>query len=204
MRHEVDAMGKQCPIPVVMTKKAIDGAAVGDEIEILVDNETAVNNLSRLANKTGCTFVSEKLEHKKYQVKMTVQTEQSGRDLNEEEFVCEIPDKKVMAAVISSDVMGSGDDDLGKILIRGFIYALSQMETLPDTVLFYNGGAKLTTEGSESLEDLKKMEEEGVEILTCGTCLKHYGLMEKLMVGKVTDMYTITERMTGADKVIRP
>ena len=204
MRHEVDAMGKQCPIPVVMTKKAIDGAAVGDEIEILVDNETAVNNLSRLANKTGCTFVSEKLEHKKYQVKMTVQTEQSGRDLNEEEFVCEIPNKKVMAAVISSDVMGSGDDELGKILIRGFIYALSQMETLPDTVLFYNGGAKLTTEGSESLEDLKKMEEEGVEILTCGTCLKHYGLMEKLMVGKVTDMYTITERMTGADKVIRP
>ena len=204
MRHEVDAMGKQCPIPVVMTKKAIDGAAVGDEIKILVDNETAVNNLSRLANKTGCTFVSEKLEHKKYQVKMTVQTEQSGRDLNEEEFVCEIPNKKVMAAVISSDVMGSGDDELGKILIKGFIYALSQMETLPDTVLFYNGGAKLTTEGSESLEDLKKMEEEGVEILTCGTCLKHYGLMEKLMVGKVTDMYTITERMTGADKVIRP
>ena len=204
MRHEVDAMGKQCPIPVVMTKKAIDGAAVGDEIKILVDNETAVNNLSRLANKSGCTFVSEKLEHKKYQVKMTVQTEQSGRDLNEEEFVCEIPNKKVMAAVISSDVMGSGDDELGKILIKGFIYALSQMETLPDTVLFYNGGAKLTTEGSESLEDLKKMEEEGVEILTCGTCLKHYGLMEKLMVGKVTDMYTIAERMTGADKVIRP
>ena len=65
-------------------------------------------------------------------------------------------------------------------------------------------GAKLTTEDSESLEDLKKMEEEGVEILTCGTCLKHYGLMEKLMVGKVTDMYTIAERMTGADKVIRP
>ena len=95
-------------------------------------------------------------------------------------------------------------DELGKILIKGFIYALSQMETHPDTILFYNGGAKLTTEDSESLEDLKKMEEEGVEILTCGTCLKHYGLMEKLMVGKVTDMYTIAERMTGADKVIRP
>lgn len=66
MRHEVDAMGKQCPIPVVMTKKVIDKAVIGDEIEILVDNETAVNNLSRLANKTGCTFVSEKLEDKKY------------------------------------------------------------------------------------------------------------------------------------------
>ena len=199
MKHEVNAMGKQCPIPVVMTKKVIDNAAVGDEIEILVDNETAVNNLSRLANKTGCTFVSEKLGEKKYQVKMAVQTEQTGGTLEEEEFVCEAPHKKVTVAVIASNVMGNGDDELGKILIKGFIYALSQMETHPDTILFYNGGAKLTTEGSESLEDLKKMEEEGVEILTCGTCLKHYGLMEKLMVGKVTDMYTIAERMTGAD-----
>ena len=204
MRHEVNAMGKQCPIPVVMTKKVIDKAAVGDEIEILADNETAVNNLSRLANKTGCTFVSEKLEEKKYQVKMTVQTEQTGGAAGEEEFVCETPHKKVTVAVISSDVMGNGDDALGKILIKGFIYALSQMETHPDTILFYNGGAKITTEGSESIEDLKKMEEEGVEIMTCGTCLKHYGLMDRLQVGTVTDMYTIVERMTGADKVIRP
>ena len=166
MKHEVDAMGKQCPIPVVMTKKVIDRATVGD--------------------------------------KMTVQTEQSGEPVSEEEFVCETPHKKVTVAVISSNVMGNGDDDLGKILIKGFIYALSQLETQPDTILFYNGGAKLTTEGSESLEDLKQMEADGVEILTCGTCLKHYGLMDKLMVGKVTDMYTIAERMTGADKVIRP
>ena len=172
MKHEVNAMGKQCPIPVVMTKKVIDNAAVGDEIEILIDNETAVNNLSRLANKTGCTFVSEKLGDKKYQVKMAVKTEQTGGTLEEEEFVCEAPHKKVTVAVISSNVMGNGDDELGKILIKGFIYALSQMETHPDTILFYNGGAKLTTEDSESLEDLKKMEEEGVEILTCGTCLK--------------------------------
>ena len=81
MKYEVNAMGKQCPIPVVMTKKVIDNAAVGDEIEILIDNETAVNNLSRLANKTGCTFVSEKLGDKKYQVKMAVKTEQTGGTL---------------------------------------------------------------------------------------------------------------------------
>ena len=78
MKYEVNALGKQCPIPVVMTKKVIDQSGTGDEIEILVDNETAVNNLSRLANKTGCTFVSEKLEVKKYRVKMKVQTEQRG------------------------------------------------------------------------------------------------------------------------------
>lgn len=204
MKHEINAMGKQCPIPVVMTKKVIDKASAGDELEILVDNETAVNNLSRLANKTGCTFVSEKLQNKKYQVKMTVWTEQAGREADEEDFVCEIPNKKMTVAVISSDTMGNGDDELGRILIRGFIYALSQMEVLPDTILFYNGGARLTTEGSESIEDLKKMEENGTEIMTCGTCLKHYGLMDELRVGTVTDMYTIAERMTGADKIIRP
>ena len=98
MKHEVNAMGKQCPIPVVMTKKVIDNAVVGDEIEILIDNETAVNNLSRLANKTGCTFVSEKLGDKKYQVKMAVKTEQTGGTLEEEEFVCEAPHKKVTVA----------------------------------------------------------------------------------------------------------
>ena len=204
MKYEVNALGKQCPIPVVMTKKVIDQSGTGDEIEILVDNETAVNNLSRLANKTGCTFVSEKLEVKKYRVKMKVQTEQTGTEVKEEELVCEMPGKKVKVAVISADVMGKGDDELGKVLIKGFLYALSQMETHVDTILFYNGGAKLTTEGSDSIEDLKKMEAEGTEILTCGTCLKHYGLMEKLLVGKVTDMYTITERMMGADKIIRP
>ena len=204
MKYEVNALGKQCPIPVVMTKKVIDQSGTGDEIEILVDNETAVNNLSRLANKTGCTFVSEKLEVKKYRVKMKVQTEQTGTEVKEEELVCEMPGKKVKVAVISADVMGNGDDELGKVLIKGFLYALSQMETHVDTILFYNGGAKLTTEGSDSIEDLKKMEAEGTEILTCGTCLKHYGLMEKLLVGKVTDMYTITERMMGADKIIRP
>lgn len=203
MKHEVNALGKQCPIPVVMTKKVIDGAAIGDEITVLVDNETAVKNLSRLANKTGCSFVSEKLEEKKYKVKLEVQTQQKGEPVEEEEFVCDTH-KKVTVTVISSNVMGNGDDELGGILIKGFLYALSQMETHPDTILFYNGGAKLTTEGSVSLEDLKKMEEEGVEILTCGTCLKHYGLMDKLQVGKVTDMYTIAERMMGADKIIRP
>ena len=100
--------------------------------------------------------------------------------------------------------MGNGDDELGKILIKGFIYALSQMETHPDTILFYNGGAKLTTEDSESLEDLKKMEEEGVEILTCGTCLNFYGLTEKLRIGTVTNLYVIAEKMRNAGNVVKP
>ena len=88
--------------------------------------------------------------------------------------------------------------------MKGFIYALSQQEVLPAAVLFYNGGASIPTEGSVSLEDLKAMEAQGVEILTCGTCLDFYGLKDKLAVGGVTNMYSIVEKLSKAGKVIKP
>ena len=100
--------------------------------------------------------------------------------------------------------MGSGNDELGKVLIKGFIFAVTQLDTLPKTMLFYNGGATLTAEGSDCLEDLKHLAEQGVEILTCGTCLNYYGLTEKLAVGSVTNMYTIVEKMAGASKIVQP
>ena len=100
--------------------------------------------------------------------------------------------------------VGEGDEVLGKILLKGFLFALTQQETLPKTVLFYNGGAAVTCEGSASLEDLQKLESLGVEILTCGTCLNHYGLTEQLRVGGVTNMYVIVEKQMQATKVVRP
>ena len=100
--------------------------------------------------------------------------------------------------------MGEGNDALGKVLIKGFLFAVSQLDTLPKKILFYNGGATLTCEGSDSLEDLKSMEVQGVEILTCGTCLDYYGLKEKLAVGSVTNMYVIVESMAEASNIIRP
>ena len=100
--------------------------------------------------------------------------------------------------------MGNGDDALGATLMKGFLYAISQLEVLPTAILFYNGGAKLTVEGAVSVEDLKSMEAQGVEILTCGTCLNFYGLTDKLAVGSVTNMYAIVEKLNGATKVIRP
>jgi selenium metabolism protein YedF len=100
--------------------------------------------------------------------------------------------------------MGKGDDELGAVLIKGFIFALTQQDKLPSTILFYNGGAKLTCQDSPTVEDLKSLEAQGVEILTCGTCLNHYGLSDKLMVGEVTNMYAIVEKMTLADLIIKP
>ena len=100
--------------------------------------------------------------------------------------------------------MGQGDGELGAVLMKGFLFALGQLPELPRTVLFYNGGARLTVEGSDSLEDLRTLEAQGVEILTCGTCLSFYGLTEKLAVGGVTNMYSIVEKLAGASRVIRP
>ena len=88
--------------------------------------------------------------------------------------------------------------------MKSFIYALTEQERLPETILLYNGGAWLSCEGADSLEDLRNLESQGVEILTCGTCLNHYGLSEKLAVGSVTNMYQIAQILTEAGKVIRP
>jgi selenium metabolism protein YedF len=101
-------------------------------------------------------------------------------------------------------MMGDGDESLGKTLLKGFIFALSKTEILPKRILFYNRGAFVTIEGSESIDDLKSLEAQGVEIMTCGTCLNHYGITDKLAVGSVTNMYVIVESMTQAVKIIKP
>ena len=100
--------------------------------------------------------------------------------------------------------MSLGDEKLGKILMKGFIYAVSKQEKLPEVIIFYHQGAKLTTNDSDSIQDLKEMEAEGVEILTCGTCLDYYGLTEKLAVGSITNMYDIVEHLMSDVKIIRP
>lgn len=208
---EVNAMGDACPIPVVKTKNAIKELKGNGIVTVLVDNEIAVQNLSKMATQKQYGFQAEKLEKGKYRVRLEVTQEpmerqtEADRKSEEQEAVFCIPDsRKNTVVVISSDRMGEGNDELGKVLLKGYLYALSQMDELPSTILFYNGGAAITTEGSDSLEDLKSLEAQGVEILTCGTCLNYYNLSDKLMVGNVTNMYVIAETMMQADKIIRP
>ena len=192
---KVNAIGDVCPIPVVKTKKAMQELNGAGTIEVLVDNEIAVTNVTKMASAAGGTVTSEKLAEKEYKIVIEVSGENAA---------CEACEEENLVVVISSDRMGSGNDALGKVLIKGFIFAITQLDKLPKTMLFYNGGATLTAEGSDSLEDLKHLEEQGVEILTCGTCLNYYELTDKLQVGSVTNMYTIVEKMAGADKIIQP
>ena len=200
---QVNAIGDACPIPVVKTLNALKELGSAGTVQTLVDNEIAVQNLTRLAESKGCTIRTEKRGEKEFCV--TITTAGAVAAAENEEISCTVPaTKKKTVVVVSADHMGEGSEELGRILIKGFLFALTQQEHLPSTVLFYNGGAKLTTEGSASLEDLKTLEANGVEILTCGTCLDYYGLKDKLAVGGVTNMYVIVEKQMQADLVLRP
>ena len=182
---KVDALGDACPLPVVKAKKAISELQGAGQVEVLVDNEIAVQNLTKMAQQKGYQYSAEKLEERKYRV-------------------CAPYARTDTVVAIASATMGEGSEELGKTLLKAFVFALTQQDKLPKTILFYNGGAALTCEGSAMLEDLKELEAQGVEILTCGTCLNFYGLTEKLAVGSVTNMYTIAEKLTQAGNVVKP
>ena len=199
---KVDARGDACPLPVVKAKKAIAELNGAGEVEILVDNEIAVQNLTKMAQQKGLVYRAEKLAEREYSVRFTVGEAVPERE--EKTEACAPDTRTDTVVVIASDQMGEGAEELGKTLLKAFVFSLTQQDKLPKTILLYNGGAYLTCEGSPMLEDLKALEAEGVEILTCGTCLNFYGLTEKLAVGGVTNMYVIAEKMLGAGNVVKP
>ena len=202
----VNAIGDTCPLPVVKAKNAIKELGGSGTVEVLVDNEIAVQNLAKMAQQKGYGCKSKKVSSNEFHVTLEIGEAAAATGVEDIPEVCAVvpaAQKKVVVA-INSNRMGHGHDELGTVLMKGFIFALSQQDVLPSAILFYNGGANLTIEGSASLEDLKNLEAQGVEILTCGTCLNFYGLTEKLAVGEVTNMYTIVEKMTGADLIVKP
>lgn len=201
---KVDARGDACPVPVVKTLKALGTLGGPGVVETLVDNEVAVQNLTRMAASKGCASSSERLGEKEWRVTVTAESAVEVASGEPEAMTCDVPARRNVVVAITADVMGTGDDALGRKLLKGFVFALTQLDELPSTILFYNGGAHVTCEGSESLDDLRGLAEQGVEILTCGTCLDHYGIADTLAVGEVTNMYVIAQRLMGASSVVRP
>ena len=203
MEKIIDCRRLACPLPVVNAKKAAEAMNPGDVLMVLVDNEIAVQNLSRFAEHKGFDVSARKKGEKEYAVIMSISGEVV--ESKEEEVACVMDSRrKGMLVVLSGNVMGTGDAKLGTSLMKAFVFALTKQDQLPDTILCYNTGAYLTCEGADTLEDLKLLESEGVTILTCGTCLDFYGLQEKLAVGGVTNMSDIVERMENAAQIIKP
>ncbi|WP_294762684.1 sulfurtransferase-like selenium metabolism protein YedF [uncultured Fusobacterium sp.] len=189
---KVDAIGQVCPVPIIMTKNALKDIEEG-QVEVSVDNRISLENLQKMSKEMGYDYT---VEESGDIFKIVINKMRESVELRESE--------ENTVVVIDSLHMGKGDAELGRILMKGFIYTLSEMEELPKTILFYNEGVKLAIDGAESLQDLKSLEERGVEILSCGTCLNFYGITEKLRVGSVTNMYTILERQMKATRVIKP
>lgn len=210
----IDALGKACPMPVIMAKKELDNGC--REVTVAVDNKTAVENLSRLASTKGLQVkVTEK--DGIFEVAMFVDAEQAaavqGREAGIADRGAEDLDVKAAptcgpsgcgyAVFIGKDVVGEGERELGENLMKMAIYTLSQSEEVPASLLFMNSGVKLPAgEEQQVIDSLKELQEKGTEILVCGTCLNYYGLTEKLQIGTVSNMYDILGKMQSAAKVV--
>ena len=201
----IDALGKPCPIPVIEAKKALARQGVS-QVLVKVDNIVAVQNLEKMAKGLGYGFSYSENAKDSYEVavtgnRMTGNGGGEPRQAAPEAAQNSIPSGGI-TVVIGRNTMGDGAEELGKILIKGFIYSLSELPVPPECMIFLNGGAYLTSEGSNTIADLQKLADRGTRILTCGTCANYYKLQDKLAVGSIADMYAITEKMANAAGVI--
>jgi len=197
MSQIIDAKGKPCPTPVLMAKKAMAEGA--ESFTILVDNQTAVENLKRLADNQG--FRATVREDAGAYALDFVKGE--GCTACEEAVSAPLPAPGADWAVfVGRDIIGDGDRELGTNLMRMYFYTLTQSEDKPGAMLFMNAGVKLPTLDEQVAEHLKALSDAGTEILVCGTCLNFYGLSDQLKVGTVSNMYDIVTRMGKAAKVV--
>ena len=196
MIKTVDARGLPCPQPVIMTRDALRES---EEVMTIVDNETARHNVTRMAERAGCTVQAEEREDSIY-LHIT-KTEKQQEEVVPQPTAA--PAGGPLVLVVPSEFMGRGEHaELGHILIRGFFHTLGEVEPLPDTIIFFNSGVKLVVEGLPVVEDLQALCDRGVEILACGTCLGYYELKDRVAVGEISNMYTIAETMLRADRVV--
>lgn len=195
MSKVIDATGAACPKPVMMTKKALDADS---DIEVLVDNVTASKNVSMFAAARGYITSAEQEKPDLFRIHITRQegAEQCG-DISA--FT-----SGPTVFVFSSDIMGRGQDDLGSVLIKAFIHTATELDRLPDTMVFYNTGVRLVAADAETAADIKSLEERGVKVLVCGTCVNFFNLTGKLGAGTVSNMYDILNTMNGAGRVVNP
>lgn len=194
MNNQVDARGMSCPKPVIETKKVLDQLA-GDNMITIVDNEVAMQNVSKLAQSLAYDIDVKKVDNDFH---INIYKGDTTPAVN-----YTTQDKKDLVIMFTKDTLGQGSDVLGKVLMKGYIYTVTESTPYPKAMLFMNGAVKLTTEGSEVIEYLRELEKQGVEILSCGTCLDYFNVKDQLIVGGVSNMYSIVETLhTTKNRVV--
>ncbi|EES51137.1 sulfurtransferase-like selenium metabolism protein YedF [Clostridium botulinum] len=204
MNKIIDAKGKNCPIPVIMAKKEIDNGNIDFVVE--VDNKIANENLKKLGNSMNFETKSEEINGMFKVHFLKDKTQNNESEICEEcnEIIEEIKRDRLStwSIFIGKEIIGSGSEELGKSLMKMYFYTMTESDDLPKSILFMNEGVKIPALNEQVVEHLKDLEKKGVEILVCGTCLNFYGLEEELKVGKVSNMYEISNYMKAASKVI--
>jgi selenium metabolism protein YedF len=209
MKRSIDAKGQACPQPVMMCRKAMAEADL-DEIEIIVDNEPARENVLRFLRFTGAgepIVASRGPVHAISAVvtpamreKARGQTPAPACEEEEGEGIGAVPQRGFAGKTLffSSDQIGRGDESLGRLLVRGLLHTVGELDRPPRTLVLMNSGVRLATENDDTVELLRKIESRGVEILVCGTCLDYFHLMGKLRAGRISNLYEITGKFLEA------
>lgn len=218
MKKQLDLRGQSCPLPVINSKKAVK-AGDFNSLEILVDNDIARDNVVRALKKQECKIESVTEQGSDFLIIVSSldsssSSEKSGtladfidsdlpadnnRDISKQ---MHLPKSNKKAIFISKDTIGSGSDVLGALLMKAHLFTLTEMEEKPLSILLMNSGINLALEGNPCLANLQLLNEQGVKILVCGTCLDFFKLKEKCRVGSISNMYDITEAMFEADNTI--
>lgn len=197
----IDCKGLACPMPVIKTKKYFD-LEDSKETLVIVDNEVAKNNILRLAKgiNLNSSFTEEEGLYK-IQLSRGEFSKVQSAEINNSLGNFSIPSAPTI--IVSSSLLGNGDDRLGETLMKVYINTLAESEILPENLMFINGGVKLTCTGSDVLDSLNSMEEKGVNIISCGACLDFYNLKEELKVGEIGNMYQIIDLMNKSGNTIK-
>ncbi len=206
MEKELDCRGLNCPEPVLNTKKALSKSP-GAELQVIVDNQTARENVLRFVQSQGRQADAIEKEGL-YIIKVSAEDEDKS-EVGKEGLVPD-PLRSAKGAktldnpvlFISTNELGKGSSKLGYMLMRNFIYTLTQSDNLPGAIVLMNSGVKLSTAESPVLEELNLLEESGVQVLVCGTCLDYFTLKEQQKAGQVSNMYDITDLLLSAERVI--
>jgi selenium metabolism protein YedF len=202
MAIEIDARGLPCPQPVLKTKEALEKSK-GSPLIILVSTEESRDNVVRFLKHAGAEIDGVDEKAGEFHIRTKEITGSTKAELKQEDYICSTqPAGAGTTIFINKDRIGHGSDELGNNLMKAFVATVKDLSVQPKTICFMNSGVKLTVKGSETLPYLKELEERGVELLVCGTCLGYFNLKEQLGAGKISNMYDISETMLKSSKVI--
>ena len=198
----IDCMGLACPQPVIRTKNALEQGA--DLLRVIVDNEASRDNVTRFSRSRQCDVKVESGEDGCFYLTIVAGETSGDKQFDPDDYACSLPVAAGMVYVISSDSMGRGSDELGWALLQTYIQTIEQVDPLPSKIIFYNSGVKLVAGKSGALDALVALQQKGVEILACGTCLDYFQLKSEIRIGHISNMHEIMTVMSEAGKLVSP